>query len=105
MSVKDLQNLITTERKLLQNLFYLCMHFYSLQEKNSAVLPCSLQSQYSDSAIPVLGRSMGERLVPGSCLLLPWLYRDVLLASFVPGKNIQNPKWWWFGTVYFLQNS
>lgn len=62
---KDLQNLLTTESKFLDNLCYLRMHSYNLKEKNSAVLPCSLQSQCSDSAVPCFGQEYGWKTSPG----------------------------------------
>lgn len=38
---------------------------YNLKEKTSAVLPCSLQTKYSDSAIPCFGQECGCKTSPG----------------------------------------
>lgn len=46
--------------------FFICVHSYNLEEKTTAVLlPCSQQSEYSDSAIPCFGQECGWKASPG----------------------------------------
>lgn len=39
--------------------FFIYVRSYNLKQKTSAVLPCSLLSKYSDSAIPCVGQECG----------------------------------------------